>query len=248
MKEEGSLKMEEKLSDIKISGNGKISGGKYNEVKISGSSKIEGDIDCSYYKCSGSSAAIGNVKAKIVGISGTTKIHKNLDTEELTVSGSSHILGNVIAKKVKISGSSHIGGNLHTEDIKISGSTSIDGDCEAENFHASGSFNIGGLLNAGNIDIEMYGKCRVKEIGGENIKVKLGAGHLFIRMISLFSNTARLVTDVIEGDDIYLENTDAKIVRGNNVTIGPNCNIEIIEYRNKVNISENSKIVFKKIN
>ncbi len=240
--------MEERLSDVKISGSGKISGGKYNEVKISGSAKVEGDIDCNYYKCSGSSTANGNVKAKIVGISGNTKIDGNLDTEEITISGSSHILGNVISKKVKISGSSHIGNNLHTEDIKISGSTSIDGDCEAENFHASGSFNIGGLLNAGNIDIEMYGKCIVKEIGGETIKVQLGSGHLFIKMISLFSNVARLVTNVIEGDDIYLENTDAKIVRGNNVTIGSNCNIEMVEYRNKVNISENSEIVCKKIN
>lgn len=240
--------MEEKLSDIKVSGSGKIGGGKYNEVKISGSAKIQGDIDCSYYKCSGSSTANGNVKAKIVGISGSTKIEGNLETEQITVSGSSHILGNVIAKKVKISGSSEIGGNLHAEDIQISGSTSINGDCEAENFYAKGSFNIGGLLNAGNIEIEMYGRCRVKEIGGESIKVKLGTAHLFSRMINFFSNAERLVTGVIEGDDIYLENTDAKMVRGNNVTIGPNCNIETVEYRNKVNINENSEIVCKKIN
>ena len=240
--------MEEKLSDIKVSGSSKICGGKYNEVKISGSTKIDGDIECNYYKCSGSSTAKGNVKAKIVGISGSTKIEGNLDTEEITISGSSHILGNVIAKEIKISGSSEIGGNLHTEDIQISGSTSINGDCEAENFHAKGSFTIGGLLNAGNIDIEMYGICRVKEIGGENIKVKLGAANLFSRMINLFTNSARLVTGVIEGDDIYLENTDAKMVRGNNVTIGSNCNIEMVEYRNEVNISENSEIVLKKIN
>jgi cytoskeletal protein CcmA (bactofilin family) len=245
----GSFKMEEKLSDMKVSGSGQISGGKYNEVRISGSAKIEGDIECSYYKCSGSSTAKGNVKAKIVGISGNTKIEGNLDTEEITVSGSSHILGNFIAKKVKISGSSEIGGNLHTDDIKISGSTSIDGDCEAENFHAKGNFNIGGLLNAGNIEIEieMYGRCRVKDIGGENINVKLGAGHIFMRMINFFSNDERLVTGVIEGDDIYLENTDAKMVRGNNVTIGPNCNIETVEYRNEINVSENSETVYKKI-
>jgi cytoskeletal protein CcmA (bactofilin family) len=240
--------MEEKLTDIKISGSGKISGGKYNEVKISGSAKTDGDIDCRYYKCSGSSTAKGNVRAKIVGISGSTKIEGNLDTEELTVSGSSHILGNVIAKKIEISGSSEIGGNLHTDDIQISGSTSINGDCEAENFHAKGSFKIGGLLNAGNIDIEMYGRCIVKDIGGENIKVKLGAAHVFRKMMNFFSNDDRLVTGIIEGDDIYLENTDAKMVRGNNVTIGLNCNIEAVEYRNEVNISENSEIVLKKIN
>lgn len=239
--------MEEKFSDIKISGSGKIGGGKYNEVKISGSAKVDGDVECSYYKCSGSSTANGNVKAKIVGISGSTKIVGNLETDELNVSGSSHILGNVNAKKVKISGSSDIGGSLHTEDIQLSGSVSIDGDCEAEDFHARGGFNIGGLLNAGNIEIEMYGRCKVKEIGGENINVKLGVGHIFTRMISLFTDHGKLVTGVIEGDNIYLENTDAKMVRGNNVTIGPNCNIEAIEYRDKINISENYKTICKKI-
>ena len=97
--------MEQKLSDIKVSGSGQIGGGKYNEVKISGSAKINGDVECNEYKCSGSSTATGNVKAKTVGISGSTKIEGNLDTEKITISGSSNILGNIIAKEVKITGS-----------------------------------------------------------------------------------------------------------------------------------------------
>ncbi|AKA69239.1 polymer-forming cytoskeletal protein [Clostridium scatologenes] len=239
--------MEEKLIDMKISGSGKISGGKYNEVKISGSAKVEGDIECYNYKCSGSSIASGNVKAETVGISGSTKITGDLDTDEITVSGSSSILGNVDARKVKISGSTDIGGSLHTEDIQISGSVSIDGDCEAENFHARGGFKIGGLLNAGNIDIEMYGSCKVKDIGGENIKVRLGRGHFFVKMLNLFMNNKGLEASTIEGDDIFLENTTAKIVRGNNVTIGDNCNIQTVEYRNEINIDSTSKTVCKKI-
>ncbi|AKN30033.1 integral membrane protein CcmA involved in cell shape determination [Clostridium carboxidivorans P7] len=239
--------MEEKLVDMKISGSGKISGGKYNEVKISGSAKVEGDIECYTYKCSGSSSVNGNAKAETVGISGSTKITGDLDTDEITVSGSLHILGDVNARKVKISGSSDIGGSLHTEDIQISGSVSIDGDCEAENFNARGGFKIGGLLNAGNVDIEMYGNCRVKDIGGENIKVRLGKGHFFGKMLNLFMDSKGLEAGTIEGDDIFLENTTAKIVRGNNVTIGDNCSIETVEYRNKINIDSNSKTVCKKI-
>ncbi|MHC6179327.1 polymer-forming cytoskeletal protein [Clostridium sp. JNZ X4-2] len=239
--------MENKLSDIKISGSGSINGGSYNEVKISGSVKIDGNINCNYYKCSGSSTAKGNVKSRIFGISGSTKICGNLDSEELSVSGSSHILGHIISKKVKVSGSTHIENNLNAEDVQISGSISINGDCEAENFNVRGNFNIGGLLNADDIDVEMYGKCRAKEIGGENIQVKAGSSNLFIKMINLFSNYAKLITDVIEGDDIYLENTDSKIVRGNNVVIGPNCNIERVEYRNTVDIGQNSKTLCKKI-
>ncbi|MDD3225066.1 MAG: polymer-forming cytoskeletal protein [Clostridium sp.] len=239
--------MEEKLSDMKISGSGIISGGKYNEVKISGSGKIDGDIECNFFKVSGSSSASGNIKAKIFGISGSIKVDGNLDTEDFKISGSSHVLGDVNAKNVKISGSSHIDGSLHAEDIKISGSTTVDADCEAENFTVRGGFRIGGLLNAGTIDAEIYGGCKVKDIGGENIKIKPGPGHFFMKMINLFSNHEVLEADTIEGDEIYLENTNAKIVRGNNVTIGANCNIERVEYRNTVNIDKNSNIVCKKI-
>ena len=43
---------------------------------------------------------------------------------------------------------------------------------------------------------------------------------------------SELVTDLIEGDDIYLENTHAKVARGNNITLGPGCEIGIVEYKN----------------
>ena len=42
----------------------------------------------------------------------------------------------------------------------------------------------------------------------------------------------KLTVDIIEGDDIYLENTHAKVVRGNNITLGPGCEIELVEYKN----------------
>ncbi|AAK76782.1 cytoskeletal protein CcmA (bactofilin family) [Clostridium acetobutylicum] len=240
--------MEEKLSDVKVSGSGSIGGGNYDEVKISGSAKINGNVNCNSYMCSGSSTANGNITAKeIVKISGTTKVHGDLNSGDLIVSGSSRTFGNVTAKKIKISGSSDIEGNVHTDSIDISGSVSIGEDCEAEHFHARGGFEIAGLLNAGDIEIYMYGKCRVKDIGGENITVKLGSGHFIHEMMNLFFTRGRLVTSIIEGDNIYLEHTDAKIVRGNNITIGPNCNIENIEYKNQLNMDQSCKALCKKV-
>jgi len=41
-----------------------------------------------------------------------------------------------------------------------------------------------------------------------------------------------LKVDIIEGDDVYLENTIAKIVRGDNINLGPGCKIELVEYKN----------------
>ena len=50
----------------------------------------------------------------------------------------------------------------------------------------------------------------------------------------MFNSKGELTTELIEGDEIYLENTNAKIVRGNNITIGEGCNIGLIEYRGEI--------------
>ena len=49
----------------------------------------------------------------------------------------------------------------------------IEKNCEVECFKASGSFKIQGLLNAGQVNINIGGKCSVKEIGGEHIEVRV---------------------------------------------------------------------------
>ena len=43
----------------------------------------------------------------------------------------------------------------------------------------------------------------------------------------------------MEGEDIYIESTTAEVVRGNNVTIGPRCNIEILAYKDKIFVAPN---------
>jgi len=58
-----------------------------------------------------------------------------------------------------------------------------------------------------------------------------------------------LPINLIEGDEIYLEYTTAKAVRGKNVTIGRGCNIELVEYVDNFNqhndsfIRESKKII-----
>ncbi len=235
--------MEENLQDIKVSGAGNIGGGKYRDVKISGAGTVNGDIECAIFKTSGTSTVNGNVKLKNLSVSGSTKIIGTLDAEEIKISGGSEIRGNVATKIIKVSGSSKIGGNLGAEEINISGSIEIKEDCEAERFKTTGSFDIGGLLNSGDIDVIIHGRCRAREIGGGKINVKVCNDNMFSKMLKhIFIQGERLTSSVIEGDDIYLEATNAKIVRGNNVTIGPDCNIEIVEYRSTISVATDTKV------
>jgi cytoskeletal protein CcmA (bactofilin family) len=245
MKEE--ICMEENLQDVKISGAGKIGGGKFREVKISGSGTITGNLECDGFNTSGASTVNGDVKTKNLDVSGSTQIKGNVEAENIKISGGSNITGDVVTKAIKISGASKIRGNLHAEEIEISGSVEIKEDCEAERFKVRGGFEIGGLLNAGDIEISIYGRCRVREIGGEKIDIRRGSGNIFAKMIKfIFVQGERLTTSVIEGDDIYLEATTAKVVRGNNVTIGSDCNIELVEYKSKIFIATSSTVTDQK--
>lgn len=256
--------MEQNLQDVRVSGAGKISGGKYRNVKISGAGTISGDVECISFETSGASNVNGSVNAKEVTVSGASNINGdvkatevklsgaseikgNLDAEEIRISGGSDIKGNITTKKIKVSGASHIRGNLQAEEVEVSGSVEIKEDCEAENFRARGGFEIGGLLNAGNVEVSIYGRCRVREIGGEKIDIRKGTANILESIIKyIFVQGERLTTSVIEGDDVYLEATTAKIVRGNNVTIGPDCNIDAVEYRNTISIAQDSTVKTQK--
>lgn len=235
----------ESSANLKISGVGSSNGGKFNEVKISGAGDVNGDVECNLFKSSGASDIKGNLKSKVVEISGASDIKGNVTAEQIYISGASDIKGNVETKKIKISGASDIKGGLHAEEVDISGAIEIKNDCEAEVFKASGGFKIGGLLNADNIEINIGGKCNVKEMGGEKISVKMsnGVGFGIIRAIKeAFNVHEYLTTELIEGDEIYIESTVAKVVRGNNVTIGPDCDIDLVEYKGEIKLKNGARI------
>jgi cytoskeletal protein CcmA (bactofilin family) len=235
----------QKLNDLKIAGSMTVPGGTFNKVSISGEGNLTSPVECNDFSVSGSASVMGDVIAKSIKISGKATIKGNIDAESIKVSGDSELKGDVKVKELNIHGSTSIFGNVISDIVNVHGGINIGGDCTSEKFTSRGGFNIKGLINSGNIDIKVHFPCHVKEIGGENIKVHKGNYKLkeFIRtyiLPSLESNS--LHCDIIECDDIYLECTKAKIVRGNNVVIGPNCEIEMVEYKNYYEKSKDSVV------
>lgn len=222
------------LSDIVINGSGTASGGHYGRVQINGSGKITGDIECGDFSINGSGSAAGAVKAERLHISGSGRVIGDVEAGELKASGSAHFEGNVSGGSVGISGSGHIHGSVKVEEIHISGSAKIDGDCNAEHFRASGAFTVGGLLSADEVDIRLYSHySHVREIGGSKIRIvrEEHPGFAFLQSVfSLSVGVPCMETESIEGDEIVLEYTKAKMVRGGRVSIGPGCDIGEVEY------------------
>ncbi|MDD1775432.1 MAG: polymer-forming cytoskeletal protein [Methanobacterium sp.] len=219
--------MEKSIGDLKINGSGSSAGGKYDSVIIKGHGDISGDLDCIYLKINGHGNVDGNVMADSVKVNGNNLINGNLE-----------------AGKVKINGMVEINGNFSVEKAETYGSINVDGDCNAEFFKIEGTFAIEGLLNAGELELSLYGSSKAREIGGEKITVKKKGKYDFLGLKGIISGGRGkgLTADIIEGDDIYLENTHAKVVRGNNIELGPGCEIEQVEYKDSFKQDEKAAV------
>ncbi|MFF2482324.1 hypothetical protein [Paenibacillus sp. NPDC058071] len=207
-------KEQAKKRDLTISGIASTRGGSFNRVKIDGIGRVEGDIECSAFSSNGKMTVNGSVRTKITDMNGIGSLKGGLYTEKLDING-----------KV------NVGGDLVSEELHLSGMLTVQGDCEAESFQAEGRLAFGSL-NAGHISIKLQGPSRINEIGGETIQIRKHSGK-FAKLLKALPLPAvnRLTAGVIEGDEIYLENTKADIVRGSQVTIGEGCEIGRVEYK-----------------
>ncbi len=217
--------MKKSIGDLKINGQSSSAGGKYDSVVINGGGRIEGDLECIYLKINGQCNVNGNVKA-----------------DSVKVNGNNSIKGNLRAEKVRINGTADIGGNVSVDKAETYGSINIGGDCNAEIFKIEGTFEIEGLLNAGELELSIYGPSKAHEIGGEKITVKRKGKYDFLGLKYLIGSNKELTAESIEGDEIYLENTQAKVVRGDNIELGSGCEIELVEYKDSFKQDEKSEV------
>lgn len=226
--------------DLVINGFGASNGGQFHVVTINGRGTVNSDLECMELECNGSGNINGNVISEKIKVSGHAKFKGNIESQRLTIDGTARIDMNVSAEKLKVSGKATVGGRVKCEEIKIHGTFTVGEDCEAEIFQAESMFSIGGLLNADLIDIKMYGECKAKEIGGQTITVKYNSSLIGSLLKPLFK--PQLETDLIEGDIVELENTIAKIVRGNQVKIGSNCEIGLVEYTGEFSMDKKAVV------
>jgi cytoskeletal protein CcmA (bactofilin family) len=237
-----------RIGNLSITGNLDLVGGQYNKVNIIGEGTIAGDIECNRFKCVGTLDMDGHLKSTDIGVTGTISVAGGIQAESMKATGTVIAGGNVSVKKLRCSGSIESRGNLLSEEIALNGHLTTQGDCEVEVFKGRGIFTIGGMLNVGELDIKLYHNCLAKEIGAERINIRRAG--LLNHLILFFkpSASATLSASIIEGDEIYLEHTKAQIVRGKHVTIGPGCEIELVEYKEhyaqvkSTTVKENRKV------
>ncbi|MCF7890647.1 polymer-forming cytoskeletal protein [Candidatus Bipolaricaulota bacterium] len=157
--------------EVRVSGSGKITGGKYGKISITGSGRVEGDVEAREIFAAGSAIFEGNVKAREINVTGSCEISGYLESEEVVIKGSLNVGEIIEAKGLKSYGSLKVGKDVIGEDIYFAGSSEIEGDVEGESFVSRGSFSIGGLLTADEIDIWLGSTNSAGEVGGGRIEI-----------------------------------------------------------------------------
>ncbi len=243
--------------DLRISGCSAMAGGEYGKVHISGSGQINGNLKCDSLHCSGAAKILGDVVTEEISCSGAVKMDGSLtcnkamrisgsgkctadtEVETMSVSGSFKTEGALKAKEIKVSGSLSVEKSIQCEQLKVSGKLHVNEGVEAEMVCLSGSTEITGLLNAEEIEIDNSGVSRIGDIGCTTIRVRLHEEKTsWFGIFSNRRNRPSLEVGTIEGDQVELIKTRAKVVRGRDVVIGPGCIIDRVEYTNSCQAEE----------
>ncbi|MEC1547813.1 hypothetical protein P9D77_05475 [Bacillus rugosus] len=225
-----------KLGNLKLYGAGHAAGGAYHHVSIKGEGVIGEGLSAAGCRIFGTGLFLGKAETERLRVHGESEFKGNLTAGRINIYGTMKVSGSLQFDRFNLKGLTEICGNVTGESCGVKGKLSVKGDCETEMFHVTGCVDVSGLLNAGDIKLELcHDVSHVREIGGTTITVK--------RRASFFNRKkVKLIADVIEGDQVYLENTEAAVVRGKEVVVGPGCSIGTIEYKNKYRCDHHSKI------
>lgn len=233
--------------NIAVSGSGRIAGGVYGTVRIAGAGRVVGDLTAEEFKSAGSAKVEGNLTAKKFEAAGSFKCEGDLEVVEGEAAGSVKVAGRVRAKELRLAGSVRAKG-ITGGYLRAGGALAVEENVEVETFRFGGAFEIGGLLSADRIEVELEGRSWAREIGGEQIVVRLSpkglSGVLAQTLGLLFGKGSEkaLKVETVEGDEIELEATEAKLVRGGRIKIGPGCRVERVEYTETLAVAKEAAV------
>lgn len=219
--------MTAQIPDARINGDGTVGAGTYGTITLNGAGTVMGDVQCNELKVNGAGKCLGSVRADSVTVNGAGTFDGPIQAGEMVVNGSADIHAGVGAGRLKVAGTCAIDGGVAAREIDLRGDIRVGANIEADSLTGEGRFTVNGMLNAGNIDLRIHGRSAVSEIGCERMVLRVPEG--ITAIFSAFTDR-RLTVDTIEGDELELINTTAKVVRGARVTLGEGCQVDLVEY------------------
>lgn len=190
-------------------------------LKIYGSQTFRGDMEAPSVEVLGHLNVRGKLSAARLNLRGECSVAQSCNTQEL------HSFGSLRT------------GSLQAGTAAASGYISVASSAQADEFRADGAVRIGRLSCTASIHIELGSACRIRHMTCEGgITIAPSA-----RLLNLPMRPFRkLSCETIEGADIILYKTQADLVCGLNVTLGPGCKIGEVRYRDRLTLHPQSQV------
>lgn len=188
------------------------------------------------------------MKRDVVSIAGVGVFRGDVDADLVKCQGVGKSHGAIACRKLEIQGLFNAASQIRAEEAEIMGLLKSKSDLSAERINVKGALVVDGILNAGSLDIQFQCFGKLKEVRAHTVNIRpmtisiknRGGQFLDNLMISFTGQGFRM--DVVEGSEIYLENVQANVVRGENIVIGPNCVIELLEYSKKARVHDSARV------
>ena len=231
--------------NITSAGDLDVAEGEYGKISSAGDLRIVGKIKAEKIKSAGDLTANEEVEVGSMTIFGDGLVKKLVRGSKISIFGDLESLGTVEVKELSVYG--EVKGKIfNTEKFTINGDIESADEINADFMQINGSVEVGGSMNIGSGNFNLMGNSKVNEIFCQDLSVNAGNSSYTGILSGLISrNNGKLVAELIEGDEIFLENTICDIVRGKNIQIGKGSKIRRVEYQNTLKIYENGEVTEK---
>ena len=177
-----------------------------NDIRIDGKGTIAGG-EYGAIKVNGFAQSEGDVRAASVDVDGTMNCRGSLTADLLDCDGAMKIEADLRVKKMMVDGM-----------LRVTSGREI----EAEELFCDGSLHIDGQISADKMVVN--GLIRAREIVGDQITISSSVG----RLARLFIHNGSKA-DLIEATTIRLSGVTAKAVNGQDIVVGPFCEIDSLD-------------------
>ncbi|TDL97979.1 hypothetical protein ERX27_05830 [Macrococcus brunensis] len=188
---------------------------------------------------SGSVVIEGRLNAPYLSNAGGLEVTSTLETNELANKKEAHlkVADNVVAQTVNNAGTLELGHHFKAETIESTGKLVAAGTIEATSVRLSGFIQLHDI-RAERLDITVTHNSSADYLAASDIRIKAQREALIFK-----DDDHSLKVNEIDGGEVYLENVIAELVRGDRVTIGPNCTIKVVEYTEDYKLDEQSDVL-----
>jgi cytoskeletal protein CcmA (bactofilin family) len=229
-----------------VRGAGELGGGDYERVLILGAGEVTGDIRAGRIRSYGSGEVHGRAELESLRTLGAFEVDADLEVERAKAFGAFDVGGSVRAQSMRVLGACTVRGSVRADEVHVVGAFDAD-TVESATFLARGAVDVDGLLSGDTVELHIGGgHSDVGEIGGGRVEVwrsNFGKRSGFLKVLGSFfvhvgilSIRSSLRVGSVEADDVLLENTCAKVVRGRRVEIRAGCTIEEVEYSESLTV------------